>query len=214
LFKVKEGEEIEILGCFVKMMPKYFVRKTYEKWIKKNRKRFRFLPWIAESRKGYFKLRFFGIAPELTCCIGEDGQAGVFIHDRLGQYWDIITIFDINENRTSDGKYYCSLCEKPTYYLTRASLWEEHVFEDMLTWINKSDFDSWFCLWGTPGETSFGAILTDIRAIKREGNFENCFPVIIEKPNMPNPNNASGCQEKTTPINRSEPDSGNRSSTV
>ena len=164
------------------MMPKNFVRKTYEKWLKKNRDRFRFPPWIAESRKDSFTLRFFGIAPELTCRINKYGRAEVFIHDSRGQYWDIIREFDIIENRTSDGKHYCSLCEKPTYYSTRSSLWEDHVFEAMLTWINELKSDSWICLWGIP-EKCWGAELIDIHSIKWKEKYENRFPVIVGKPN-------------------------------
>jgi hypothetical protein len=47
-------------------MPKNFVRRTYEAWIRKHVGRFRYPPWIMESRKYGFTLRFLGLAPELT----------------------------------------------------------------------------------------------------------------------------------------------------
>ncbi len=36
-------------------MPKNFARKTYDHWIKKNRKRFKYPPYIIESRKDIYE---------------------------------------------------------------------------------------------------------------------------------------------------------------
>ena len=46
-------------------MLKNFVRRTYEAWIREHVGRFRYRPWIMESRKYGFTLRFLGLAPEL-----------------------------------------------------------------------------------------------------------------------------------------------------
>ena len=38
-------------------MQKNFARKTFNRWIKKNRYRFKFPPYISKSRKDYFVLQ-------------------------------------------------------------------------------------------------------------------------------------------------------------
>ena len=162
-------------------MPKNFIRKTYERWIKKNRKRFRFSPWITESRRDSFTLCFRGITSEVTCRIAQEGRAEVFVIDRQGQYWDIVQDFDIVEKRTPAGKYYCGLCEPPTHYSTRSLLWEDHVFEALLSWTNNWGPETMICLYGTPEKTSWGAELIKKTDLERRGNFDRCFPLIVRK---------------------------------
>jgi len=126
-------------------MKKNFVRKLYDRWIKKNRHRFIYEPWISKSRKNRFSLRFTGIAPELTCDISDSGIM-VWI-GYCEEAWDILTDFDTIVKKTTDGQYYCHLCddydsgEELTYYSSPAALWEDHVFEEMLAWINELSSD-------------------------------------------------------------------------
>lgn len=160
-------------------MPKNFVKKTFDRWIKINRDKFQFNPWISESRKTSFTLRFSGLASELTCTINKDGRAEIYIHDRQGRYWDIIRDFDIHEQRSLDGKYYCKSCKNPTYYPTRSLLWENHIFEAIRTWINELNTDTRICFYGIPEKSGWGAELINAHDIKLEDNVENCFPVIL-----------------------------------
>ena len=78
-------------------------------------------------------------------------------YDDQGQYWDIIRDFDAYERRTVDGRYYCYLSENHKYYPTRKLLWEEHVFEEMLEWINKLTAEHWVCIYGSPDKSCWGA---------------------------------------------------------
>ena len=145
-------------------MKKNFIRKIYEIWIKNNRQRFVYAPWISKSRKDGFTLRFTGIAPELTCRISDTG-AVIIIHDHHGQYWDIIGEFETSVKKTRTGQYYCQMCDDYddckilTYYPTLAALWEDHIFEEMMEWINGLNSDLWIYLYGIPDETIWGATL-------------------------------------------------------
>ena len=135
-------------------MPKNFARRTYDHWIGINRHRFRFPPRVVESRKQYFTLGFSGIAPELTLGVQSWGGANVYVHDARGVHWDILTDFDVFAERTADGQYFCRLCELSTNYPTRAALWEAHIFEPMLEWVNNLTTDHRLWLYRQPGVTA------------------------------------------------------------
>ncbi len=73
------------------------------------------------------------------------------IHDERGVYWDIVGDFDfdLGEVRTPDGLYRCG-CQDGACYPSRVALWEAHVFEPLLDWVNQRTADQWVCLYGTP----------------------------------------------------------------
>ena len=166
-------------------MPKNFTRKTYDRWVKINRKRFKYPPYIIKSRKDFFVLRFFGIIDLITCCIKKSGQMSMFIDDNQGEYWDELREFDIVERKTKDGKYYCGLCKNAEYFPTRTALWEKHSFEDLLKWTNKFNIDSKICFWGKPDEGFWGArLFMDIKERKEiyesyiDNNKNDCISVL------------------------------------
>ncbi|MCD6526399.1 MAG: hypothetical protein J7K75_05380 [Desulfuromonas sp.] len=169
-------------------MPKNFIRKTYDRWIKKNHHRFLYRPWIAKSRKDAFVLMFDGLASELTCRIGKSGGS-MFVHDSHGRYWDIISEFEVIEKRTVDGEYYCELCEdfcSPSpRYVTRTALWEEHIFEEMLAWVNEIQPDIQVCLYGSEEDPEVGywvAQLLSKGSDKLKPEFHHtCFPAVRTK---------------------------------
>ena len=161
-------------------MPKNFVRRTYDAWIHAHAQRFRYPPWIAESRKHGFTLRFRGLALQLTFQVRQRrswGSAELMIHDTNGVYWDIIGDFDLSEVRTADGRYRCARCRGGADYPSRAVLWEAHVFEPLLDWINHRTADQWVCLYGTPEQDFWGARLLSCRAIT-DSHCVDTFPLV------------------------------------
>jgi len=160
-------------------MPKNFARKTFNRWIRKNQYRFKFPAYISKSRKDYFVLRFYGLVPELTCHINNHGIADVWIRDRQGQNRDIIMEFDVCVRRMPSGQYYCEQCINKTYYPTRQALWEEHVFEALLLWLNKFSSDSQIGFYGKPDEYC-AAKLFDKDSIKFKEDYEGFFNVIVK----------------------------------
>ena len=157
-------------------------QRFFEAWIKENAKKFKYPPYIAKSHPDYFTLRFTGIAPEISCKIGKNGVAEVFVHDSSGVYWDILGDFDVLVKRNPEGKYFCGLCKPRTYYSSRKELWEKHVFKDMKTWMNKNfNPDHSICLWGKPERTSWGAQIIDNKDIRRQR--DECvkiFPLVMD----------------------------------
>ena len=162
-------------------MPKNFVRRTYEAWIREHARRFRYPPRIQESRKQGFTLGFLGLAPELTFQVRQRrswGRAELMIHDAHGVYWDILDDFDLVEARTPDGRYRCDLCAGCACYPSRAALWEAHVFEPLLDWINQRTADQWVCLYGTPEQDAWGARILSGDVIA-ERNCGHAFPLVM-----------------------------------
>ena len=161
-------------------MPKNFSRRTFDAWLKENLNRFKFKPIIHLSRKDYFELRFSGIAPELFFIINNNGRVEGIINNKEGEYQDLIVDFDIFEETTAEGMYYCNECLERTYYPDRASLWRAHAFEGILKWINEINNDDWICLWGFPsGSGSYGADRTK-GVVSKDDFYHTSFPLVLE----------------------------------
>ena len=160
-------------------MPKNFVRRTYDAWIRQHHHRFRFAPWIAVSRKHCFTLRFAGLAPQLTFQVCRWGSAELFIQDKQGVYWEILCDFDVMEERRADGQYVCRWCEGGRAYPSRVALWEAHVFEPMLDWINALNAHQWVCLYGIP-ELFRGASLVSEHDLKKNDCVDS-FPLLSQE---------------------------------
>ncbi|MBW2185730.1 MAG: hypothetical protein JRG71_04765 [Deltaproteobacteria bacterium] len=136
-----------------------FARKTYKHWMKENRSRFIYAPYIIKlpkkykNRHHYFALRFTGIIDDVVCLIRNQGAEIWATNKALNindddYFWDIIMEFELTSKKTYDGLYYCGLCadddtETPSYYSTRAALWKDHVLEELLQWINNIDTKDW-----------------------------------------------------------------------
>jgi len=116
-------------------MPKNFVRKTFDRWIARNRRHFKYQPIIVKSRKDFLELKFDGIAPELSWIVAKKGDCMITV-DYNGECRDIVWEADLWERRDSGGLYYCDGClpEYRKFYPSRRELWEEHCFKAMMEW--------------------------------------------------------------------------------
>ncbi len=134
-------------------MPRDFVHKAFDHWYKRNRKRFRFYPCVVQSRRDYFRLQFQGIVPKISVVFARKTNVEVWVrHQR--KFWDIIADFDLCADRTSDGKYFCTLCIEPELFSSRVELWEKHSFEPLLEWLNEHfDESHWLLLFEYGGST-------------------------------------------------------------
>lgn len=118
-------------------MPKNFIRKTFDRWLTQNRKRFKYPPKVVNACKNYFEIKFTGIAPELHFTIKNTG-AVIWVYNHL-EPWEILWEFDIAERRTPNGDYCCNICfveKHHKIYSSRKELWEKHCFEELLEWVN------------------------------------------------------------------------------
>ena len=57
------------------------------------------------------------------------------IHE--GECWDLLTSLETIPELAPSGFYYCLLCkEPPEYFVSREVLWQVHLFEPFLEWLN------------------------------------------------------------------------------
>jgi len=137
---------------------------------------------ISESYKNCFVLRFEGLSTKLSCVVRNGGEVIVIIHNDKEEDWDIVTEFDVHEHRSKNGQYFCSWCLEKKHYPSRMALWEEHIFEALLEWINDISFETIFCIRKYPGHSSW-----DVKFIKTKEDYkyvkdiDSCFPLVIEK---------------------------------
>lgn len=161
-------------------MPRNFSRKTYDRWIENNLHRFKYKPYLQKNRKSAFEIRFYGLSHQILFRMDKFGQATVQVNNTSDEYWDILQVYDVCEFRTEDGRYCCEGCEQPVYYATRASLWEAHILEELLSWINQISEDDWIGLYGSETE-GFGAYRfqqKDFTEAVKVKNLHGCFSIV------------------------------------
>jgi hypothetical protein len=138
------------------------IRYFWDDWLERNRYRFTHQPVISKSDKNSLTMQFTGINPVLTAVLNLEREIGIYVTNTEGEYWDCIAEFDVKEQQTPEGQFYCGYCDEPsmTLYPTRQALWEQHVFELLLEWCNaKFQPDCFIVLWGSHKEGWWGARL-------------------------------------------------------
>ncbi len=98
--------------------------------------RFLHKPSIQLLRRKYFILRFEGVTPKISCIITKSGRVEIWAVHRK-ENWDILSEFDIHEQRNEYGQYFCQSCEAPEMFTSRENLWVKHSFERLLEWCNE-----------------------------------------------------------------------------
>jgi len=170
-------------------MPKNFVRKIFDHWVRNNRYRFQHTPHVIKSRKNGFVFQFTGVAPQLQGHINKWGNFEIMVYFQ-GKFWDIVTEFDVFPCRTIQGQYYCSACkdayekgiakEVPLLCTSRQELWVQHSFEPFLQWANENLQSSHrLCLGEAKGESTWASIKTLKDA--ETGGWSFILPIIRSK---------------------------------
>ncbi len=123
-------------------MVKGFLHRTFESWLKQNRKRFSHQPVIVRRTKRSYVLRFSGVTPHVEWHIHHgrgNHVSSVIVVMYRDECWDILFDSDLQERRTLDGKYYCEMCnpEHRKVYASREGFWISHAFEPMLEWTTR-----------------------------------------------------------------------------
>jgi len=138
---------------------KYEVCNTFKDWLAKNGNRFNRKYKIRHYKKrGFLRIYFEDVTPEIHCHLNEPGGVAVSVHFR-GKFWDYLVDLDCAIRRARNRKYYCGFCLEPKYYKTPQELLIEHSFETLLEWVNEKFTSSHVLeLVGYPGFTAASII--------------------------------------------------------
>ncbi|MBF0266658.1 MAG: hypothetical protein HQL46_15455 [Gammaproteobacteria bacterium] len=168
----------------IKSMPRNFVHKLYDNWMKKNIHRFHQKPFISAKRKWGYHFKFNGITSSIKGHINKYGLSIAVEYEN--EVYDLIFDIDIIPTRSIDG-YYCKLCDdafingdredKPSIYPSKANLWEEHTLEPFLDWSNTFLIQSnCLCLSGNLHKGWTSAIIKN-KEKAHNGNYDFIIPV-------------------------------------
>lgn len=98
--------------------------------------------------------------------------------------WDFLTCFEAIPAQKR-GWYVCSLCDDPEgdVYSTREVLWEVHLFEPFLEWVNGTLTKApWIEVYGSVGETTAARLLVVLPDNQQPNTSENAKTSIIANP--------------------------------
>ena len=173
------------------MINSFYQKALFTRWLADNRHLFSHEPYIDVERDNYFTVRFKGITRHIACQFVKDGAIMMQVYYR-NQYFDIVSEFDLSEEKTSEGRYLCRLCRDhpsevnpPTVleYATRDELWIKHSFEPLAEY-TRATFtkDAMLCLCRDQGSSSGligeGELLT---LIKSRRDFFKAIPVVEQR---------------------------------
>jgi len=162
-------------------MKKYFVLKTFKRWIEREGHRFFYRPLIQIIRKEYFILRFSGISSKISCIITKSGRVEIWAVHRK-ENWDILSEFDIHEQCNEYGQYFCQSCEPPEIFTSREELWVNHSFEPLLKWCNEHLQRSRILFFlGREGDYTYAVIKRheELSKMKADEDFLCACPVVL-----------------------------------
>lgn len=144
-------------------MSDFYQKDLFTRWLADNRHLFSYEAYIDKEGDSWFTARFKGITRHIVCRFNNAGAIEMRI-DYRNEFFDIVTEFDLYEEKTPEGRYLCRICRdhpseinppEALEYDTREELWIKHSFEPLAayTWDNFSDA-TMLCLCRYQGCTS------------------------------------------------------------
>lgn len=130
----------------------HFIYVNFILWLQRNEGRFLVKPYIRRIYKESF-------------AVGLNNVENISIHFDLSGFvtipvffksecFDILTDFDISEEREGN-KYFCGQCGSRRYFSSRDELWENHVYEPLLEWVNENiKSGNYLCIYDFEGSTT------------------------------------------------------------
>jgi len=139
-------------------MPRNFLQRCFNEWLKINEHRFKYPPCNIRYKWGGIQFNLSGIIPELKWSL-HARNSGLYVHFRNHPCWDIISSCEVEEKKTVNGLYYCGYCadgdgeiksgRKVMLFSTRKALWHKECFEMLIT---NTDYctqaNHWLCISG------------------------------------------------------------------
>ena len=121
--------------CYPKMRRR--IQKTFADWQTKQAEQFLVPLHYLKRTDRCLDFSFDGLNPALSIFL--TWEIGVCV-DWQGECWDCLIFFESSPEHKADG-YHCSLCIEEYAQITypsRENLWQEHMFEPFLQWINET----------------------------------------------------------------------------
>jgi len=156
--------------------------KLFIRWASRNRKHFGRAPYLLRQGNGRFFMGFRGVDKHIECRFSEGGLIEVRVCWRR-DFHDIVTEYDLYEEKTPDGRWLCRMCrdwpnpdkgEPCRIYEDRAALWIDHSFAPLATWTREFFTpEARLCLCRYRGCTS--AFVAKGKRLKEIGKRRDCF---------------------------------------
>ena len=165
-------------------MPKIFSQRTFDYWLRQNRKYFSHPPKLLLRRRDYVEYSFQGVNPAIRLSIKNYGYIELWVYYQ-GTAWDILTDFDVHERKTSTGAYYCHLCDEDSrvFYHSREDLWVDHSFKSLLEWSQENFIDTMrLCITGIEDHYTSATLVPKVEIEARQDTIEDLcavLPVVI-----------------------------------
>jgi len=125
----------------------FYQKKLFLRWAAHNRRLFSHPPYLLRQEKGSFVIGFRGVSKHITCHFSRSGAIEIRIYYREKIFFDIVTEFDLYEEKTPSGRWVCGLCRDHPHpdkiepfieYEDRKKLWIEHSFAPLAAWTQES----------------------------------------------------------------------------
>ena len=168
-------------------MSDFFQKDLFSRWLADNRHLFNHEPFIDSEDHDSFTVRFKGITPLISCGFYDGGDISVEV-DYCGRYFDIIHEFDLREEMTPEGRYFCRQCrdyqegEVPEYD-SREELWAEHSFRKFAVYVSETFTDGAMLCMSRYGKGGTAAVIAEGELLERISKREACFKVepVVER---------------------------------
>ncbi len=115
------------------------IQRAFESWFKKNSTRFAVPLRVTKIKASGIELRFDNYPDCLSVWLSKD-EIAVHVNWE-GEWWDMIIDLDIWPGNKRGG-FICECClvepgESVVIFPTREALWQDHLFEPFLKWVNE-----------------------------------------------------------------------------
>lgn len=123
----------------IKYLPHDCIQRVFLRWINENRIDFMVPIRLAGITAKGAKFHFYNF-PDCLSVLVSGNNLGVYVNWQ-GEPWDVLFDTDLYPNQTPDG-FKCTLCESDegesaALFPTREALWQDHLFEPFLRWVNE-----------------------------------------------------------------------------
>jgi hypothetical protein len=141
-------------------MPRRKIQRAFLSWLQDNRGRLALDIVLGKRTDTVQEFSFAGINGSIS------GQLTTWEIEVWVTYredcWDLLFNVAAVPKRALGGGYVCGLCpaDARPVFADRQALWTDHLFEELLTWVNDSLATAkWLALFGSPEQASWARLL-------------------------------------------------------